>query len=141
MRSALALSILTVAGCGLLEPDREKRPGILILGPDEVVALEAPDTVDAGERFTVRFSTYGLNGCYSAAETALELDEARAVLTPFDYRIVDGDISCAAAIVRLRHEATFAFSRAGEAVIEIHGSELGGSEAVLSFPIAVREIP
>lgn len=135
--SSLLLGLLALMfGCGdVTGPETERVRGIIIgIQPDDPYIV-APDTVQAGEPFTVTVRTYGLNTCWRKGET--EIDPGRAtVLEPFDIKVMGAD--CADEIQQFEHTVTLTFEEEGEALIGILGrSRQGGGELVF-FPLIVE---
>ena len=118
--SGLVAVATLLTGCGLLT------------GPEAVIgrvaAVDAPDTVRAGEAFTVTVQTVGSNGCWRADRTEVDLGALRAVVTPYDVEDRESDEACTMALVDIIHEATLTFERAGTAEVVVRGRDGTGAD-------------
>lgn len=91
-------------------------------------AVAAPDIVTAGVPFTATVTTIGADYCWQAADAKVEMDDATAVITPYDSVLDDPDIGCAHAHRELLHPVRLRFTRPGEAVLRVHGRRVVGRD-------------
>lgn len=134
---------------GILEwrmraPARERRwPSAQLLpsGTEAVsrASVAAPDTVLAGDPFTVTVTTIGANGCWQPTDASLELDEAAAVITPYDAVLSGPDIGCTDALKDLPHQVRVRFTRRGEAVLRVRGRRVTGSDFTAGEEVVVEK--
>jgi hypothetical protein len=99
--------------------------------PMALPVLEAPDTVVAGQPFEVLVRTYGSNGCWREAGSAVEGSGLTRTVTPYDRNPAaeDRTIACPDVVVRLPRTARLTFSEPGEAVLRVLGRRMVGGEA------------
>ncbi len=90
--------------------------------------VTAPDTVRAGEPFRATVTTVGPSICWTAAGASLELEPAVAVVTPYDHTPEDERTGCGDAVVALPRSVELRFTRAGEAILRVHGRKVVGRE-------------
>ena len=93
-------------------------------------AIEVPDAVTEGERFTVRVLTRG-GGCDRPAGTVVGTDAGAVTVTPMD-SIYVGDDPCPAVVRTFEHEATLSLAVPDPATIRfrVRDPEGGGLIAV-----------
>lgn len=119
---ALALFAVALASCdlstGLIE---ERRVGTI--GYPENVLIAMPDTVDAGQAFTVTVRTLGPDGCWERDRTEVDVSGLRVTIVPYDIRRVGGGAVCTAAIVEIMHDATLTFGQPGVGRIDVMGRD------------------
>lgn len=86
-----------------------------------------PDTVEAGESFTVTIGTYGMDSCWEKAATEVEQAAApqRATIRPFDVDAEQPYLGCRPAVQEFTHTATLSFAQPGAAQVQVHGREMG----------------
>jgi hypothetical protein len=127
---------LVVLGCSSLTgPGRERVIGTLEHHGDSVV-VSVPDTVAAGEAFTVAVRTYG-GGCMEKGDTEVEVRGLRATVTPYDIR-VEADV-CTAILKLFEHTATLHFEGAGTAEVVMRGrKEPEGEILTVGRTVVVR---
>lgn len=118
----LILGIALVTACSPTEPSQHRVLGTIagFDSTDPHVVLSS-----AGTAVTVGIRTYG-NGCYSVAETVVDVDGLEATVTPYDY-----DPGCFQRDLKLLdHSATISFPSQGTALIRVKGldvSKLSGT--------------
>ncbi len=127
-RAGAALFCLALAGCGLLDPDEELRPAV-ILAPGQPVLLQAPDTVFSAVPFSVSVSTFGA-GCTNKGTTKVEIEGRTATLVPMDRHLITSD-ACAAFLAEFTHEVQVVFEGEGPAVVAVRGLELRSDTLVV----------
>jgi hypothetical protein len=111
--------------------DGDNRLGVIAFFGDPVV-VSVPDTVFAGESFTVSVRTYG-GGCVSEGGTKVKIDSLSVDVTPYD--IHRGRV-CADVLNMFDHTASVTLDYPGDAQIIIHGMQMPDD-----IPIAeVREL-
>lgn len=123
---SLGLS-LAIAACGTTEPTDEGpivvRRGVIKLG-NEPVIVDVPPVADSGVTAVVTVITYGLEGCFRAAETRVSVDGLEALIEPYDTVFRPGpDEACVALLGLVPHDVPLVFHRRGEATITIRGLE------------------
>lgn len=117
------VGLLLLTACSVTEPGSQRVLGTII-GFDE---NDPQITVSAdGSRVTATIATYG-NGCYSVAETDVEVSGRTATITPFDR-----DPGCLQRDLKvLEHVVRIEFPSAGTATIRVKGldkSNLGAAD-------------
>jgi hypothetical protein len=114
-------------GCSSISgPDKEQVVGT-IEHFSEPVMVQLPDTVAAGEAFAATVRTYG-GGCTKKGDTKVEVDDLRATVTPYDFR-VESNI-CTDILNAFQHTAMLRFQRAGTAEVVVRGRKQPGDEVV-----------
>lgn len=133
-RSAVLL-LLLLSGCGsLFDPsDRvryERRPGTLAFYSDPV-QVTVPDSVSAGNRFSVRVTTYG-GGCSKQGPTDVKTNGLLAVVRPFDYDVAaNSNVICPSILTFYKREAVVTFARPGAATVRIYGRQEPGEDPLV----------
>lgn len=104
--------------------------------------LEAPDTVQAGERFTVRVRTSWDDSCLRQSATDIYEGPGIRVIIPWDFdeAHVDRNVGCAQTPVNLTRELSFEFENPGVAVIEVRGRRFNDEPDVDPRYHAAKEI-
>lgn len=106
-------------------------------GPEEVLgrvrAVEAPDSIDTGERFTVTVTTSGPDGCWKKERTEVSVSGLTAMIAPYDVDTARPGISCTTAVVEIMHTAEVTFARAGAGLIRVRGRD--GTDKELSVVV------
>lgn len=117
----LTLSFLAAAaGCdSFLGPAEQRAVGIIEGLQGDAPAIEIPDTVRAGQDFTVAVQTVWHDGCARKGETAVEFDGASATVTPYD--VIREGAMCTQAVQQFTHTATVRFSQPGTARVHVRG--------------------
>lgn len=121
---------LTLAGCDLTTSLVEERLVGAIGYPDNL-DITVPDTVQAGEAFTVTVRTLAPNGCWRKDRTEVRVSGLIAQVTPYDIYRVERDENCTAEPVSITHTATVTFGSAGDGRVDILGREGTASLPVL----------
>lgn len=134
-RIAMAAAALVALGCssgtepgaqpGGGAPDRRVLGTIEHYGDAAVVSV--PDTVVAGETFTVRVRTYG-GGCVSQGHTEAKVSGTQAMITPFDIRS-DAEV-CTQELRFFDHAAELRFEQPGTAEVVVRGVRKPGDEVI-----------
>ncbi len=89
-------------------------------GATEEVIL-APDTVQAGETFTVTVQTYG-NGCVEADDVEVAITDNLAILTPYGLISIPGrNEACPEVERRPEHTSQIVFEEPGSATLRVRG--------------------
>lgn len=104
---------------GSSDASQSASPGPAYSNPMALPALEAPDTVAAGERFRVVVRTYGATGCWVAAGSDVHSAESIVSITPFD-RNREG-VLCTHAPRRIEQVLSLSIAERGIATIRLHG--------------------
>lgn len=98
-------------------------------GPEEILgwvrAVEAPDTVQVEQRFSVFVTTVGPHGCWRRERTEVTVSGLTATIVPYD---VDTGRECTQMVVEITHTAELSFAQAGVALIRVRGRDATGSE-------------
>ena len=105
--------------------------GIIHFYGESEDVIDAPETVDVGERFSVTVNTYG-GGCTSAEWMAVDTDDDSVELIPYD-REESG--ACTAVLFRLPHTAEIEFSSSGTKTVVVRGRQVSGEHEA---PFVVR---
>jgi hypothetical protein len=116
---ALLSSLLVLGACGWWD-DGESVVGVI--GYPDNLAIQAPDTVTAGEPFTVTLRTWGSNGCWRRHRTDVSVDGLVATIVPRDERPGSGR-TCTQAPVEIEHEASVTFAEPGDGRVDVAGSD------------------
>lgn len=124
----MRMMVVAVAGAAAVVGGCE-----LITGPDEVVGLvvgvEVPDTVQAGEEFTVTVRTSGSNTCWRRDRTEVSVRGLTATVIPYDVEDRDRGEVCGAAVIEITHTAVVTFDEPGSALVDVRGRNGTGVEA------------
>jgi hypothetical protein len=91
-------------------------------------AVSAPDTVGAGEAFTVIVRTKGADGCWEAAGTEVTRGASLAVIAPYDRYERKPDHGCLDGNIEIDHPVELTFAHPGEAIIRVRGRKIVGQE-------------
>lgn len=100
-------------------------------------AVEAPDTVHAGEEFEVVVSTIGPSGCWSRGTLDVSVEVAKAVLRPYDLH--SGAELCTLIFSRFTHRATVRFVAPGEGVIRVIGRQVAEDDLQRGTEITIEK--
>ena len=104
---------------------------------DDVVLV--PDSVQAGEAFTVTVQTYG-GGCTEADDIEVSIAEGVAVLTPYDLTYIPGENEgCDDILKRLSHATQLTFEQPGSASLQIRGRKVGGDNPE-GVPVTLEQV-
>jgi len=120
-------------------------PGILdFRGEGTQNMLDAPNTVRAGETFTVTITTVG-SGCEREGDSAVLLAESSAAVMVYDFTTATRPgVPCTAILKYLPHEVALRFATPGEALIRVWGRKVGqgtppaGEPTVIERRVSVR---
>lgn len=120
----LLLLLTLAAACeSPVSPDEILVVGTLSHEPDFGPAIEVPDSVDAGQAFTVIVRTVG-SGCERMGPTETVADASAATVTPYDYTRDRGSgIICDAILKLFQHEASVRFPDAGQATVLVRAND------------------
>ena len=120
-RLILGLVVLTVACDSPTEPEEARRLGY---NPEIV----APDTVSAGETFTVRVVTWD-TGCYKAG--GVDVMQAENVVTIVPYHVRNEEVGTCTLIANFsfEHELRIRFNAVGPGRLMVVGRQIGGVAA------------
>lgn len=134
-----AVLSLFVAACQVAEPLEDVRVGV-VMEVDGVPSVTLPTTVRAGESFEVTVVTVG-GPCIRAGETEVEIDDAVALVTPYDrYAIPRPGVGCLLVDEELWHTAMVVFDEAGPArVVVVSRAEDSDDLRELEFPVTVTD--
>ncbi len=123
-------------GCDLIFGPNERREVGIIQGLSaESPEIEIPETVQAGEDFTVTIRTGWHNGC-ARMDTVEVTEEGPAAVTLTPYDIITNGGHCTQQTQTFVHTATLRFSEPGTAQVTIRGRSSGNS-GVISVQRAV----
>lgn len=92
---------------------------------EEPVLIQAPDTVNAGESFSVSVRTWG-GGCVSEGPTRVSRDGSTVRIEPIDIEVV-AEV-CTAELRRFMHMAEVTLASPGEATLRVVGRRLPADE-------------
>lgn len=144
-----AAAVSLFAACGAITTSHQRAVGVIdwvfapaaasaVAGADGVAAdamdpmslpvLEAPETVRAGEAFTVTVRTYA-SACWKADGAEVVAAARSAVITPYD-RTPPDDVSCPQEVVRLPRTLQLTFGEPGPAVIRVAGRRVVNGDVV-----------
>lgn len=134
------LAVLALGGCdSLTGPDSRRVLGTVVHVDGEPL-ISVPDTVEAGEPFTVSVTTTWPDTCGSLDETEVRASGTEVHVIPWD-RVDEAD-DCAQVIEEYDHSVTL--SRATPAVLDltVHGRRMvDGSRSPIEivYEVVVRE--
>ena len=116
----LVLAVGFTSSCGdPLGSDEDGRLGVIEFYGDPV-AVSVPDTVLAGQLFSVSVTTYG-NGCVSLGRTEVKTDSLSVDITPYDLHT---GRYCEDILHIIDHTASISLAHSGTAQISFHGKQL-----------------
>jgi hypothetical protein len=98
--------------------------------PNEVL-VEMPETVTAGEPFTVTIRTFGADGCWSGDGADVNVRGLTGTITPYDVHRSGRGVYCTMAEVHLSHSVELSFAAPGAAELAIHGRDGTATRSVL----------
>jgi hypothetical protein len=101
-------------------PEEERVAGIIAGVNPDGPHIVVPDTVQAGEAFTVVVRTYGADGCVRKGETKVEMEGRTAVVAPYNLRHVGEEVVCLDVLQTIEHTATLQFDEVGPALVLLH---------------------
>lgn len=100
--------------------------------------IEVPDTVTAGESFTITMVTAWPNTCARKGETRTALEGADTVtVTPIDLISQGTGVQCGQTPQQFEHVATLVFPDSGPALVLIRGRSAFDGDAVATVERAV----
>lgn len=103
---------------------------------EEPVLVQAPDTVDVGQSFTVSVRTWG-GGCVSKGPTRVSREGSSVRIEPIDIEVV-AEV-CTAELLSFMHTADVTLESPGEVTLKIVGRRLPADEVTtLERTVVVR---
>lgn len=115
-----AVSILSAAGCDILEPGWSRRLGMVIESQAHLSSLVAPDVVTRGTPFQITVSTFGSSSC-----TRPDGYEVMSSPAAFEVRLYDREAPsrtpCTADLRSFPRVITVQFDQVGAAEIRVIG--------------------
>ena len=139
MKLLLALAaVALLAGCDSQTDSTETRyAGELLLNDPSYETLSAPDTVFAGQSFSVRVYTRA-GGCDRQGDVETQIEGQSAEVRPFDIAVDPGPGRfCNAMEYYFPHRATLMFSEPGVVTLRATGVSTNSSSP---FPIGAPRI-
>ena len=133
MRILVWSGVVATAACGFTGPDEVRFLGRIL---DTEPVVEVPETVSVSMPFNVSIETAG-GGCTRAGETEVEVVGNRAMVIPYDYRLV-GDQACTLMVVSIVHGATVTFDGVGEGTIVFRVTGSGGDPVEFHYVVWVE---
>ena len=128
---------LLAGACGILEPSEwERIIGKVGGGPNENV-FAVPDSIGAGESFTIRFRTVGIPG-ERKGSTEVRYRGNVATIIPYDYRCSTQQEDRGPPYLGFRHEATVQFVEDGEAQVILIGRDPNRPDRVIQWQQNLR---
>lgn len=118
----LATVSVLLSACDLSTGVIEQRHVGTIGYPDNL-QITLPDTVQAGQSFTVTVRTLGSDGCWERDRTDVDVSGLTATIVPYDTRQVGRGATCTLGIVEIMHDATLTFGQPGVGRIDIRGRD------------------
>lgn len=122
MRNLILPASLLVAlgGCDIVDPEFETELGAVFFfsNPPQITI---PDTVAAGQPFTVTVHTFG-NGCVEFARTEVEEDENTVEIRPYDR--IETDRACEEILKTIDHSVTLRFGVSGPMTVRVVGKRM-----------------
>ena len=97
---------------------------------EDAPRITVPDTVTAGQSFTVTVDSYG-NACVRLGPTEVDVIPGGAVVTPLDF-VATGGI-CADILLTFEHEASLSLTDFGAHTVVVRGREMPNGP-VVNFP-------
>lgn len=133
---AASAAVLLAAGCSVLGLDYDREPANLEYSEFHPVSVTLPDSVTAGQAFTVEVASYG-GGCIEKDDAEVRVDGLAADVSVF-HRRPTGDRSCHFGIDVLRHEARVTFRERGAATVRVHGRGPAAQPMTVTRTVVVR---
>lgn len=131
------LVVLLVGACGIFEPGEwERILGVIQGGPSDNV-LAVPDSIGAGESFTIDFWTRGISGDRKGS-TEVRYQGNVATIIPYDYRCSTQQEDRGPPYPGFRHEATVQFVEEGEAQVILIGRDPNRPDQVIQWQRNLR---
>ncbi len=122
----LVLGLAATSACASTarEGIRQERQPAFIRFYQEPSLVEAPDTVSAGEPFTVTVRTFG-GGCIGQGDTRAEVRGRVVTLRPLDVHTTrhPGPVVCTSDLVFYTHRVEVRLTEPGVATIRVIGRE------------------
>lgn len=134
MRMLVWLGVVATAACGSVGPDEVRLLGRIL---DAEPVVEVPETVFVSMPFRVSIQTAG-GGCTRAGETEVEVVGNRAVVIPYDYRLLYR--ACILIVIPIVHSTTVTFDGVGDGTIVFRGTGLGGAPVEFHYLVWVEKL-
>ena len=136
-KTIILLACSSLLACDWLTgPEEELVIGVLNAGGVSVGVLEAPDSVVAGEDFTVIVSTFRV-GCMRGDGARVRVEGPVATITPFDWEVTPGDgEACPASGGRLPREVRLRLHDSGQGTLRVVGRRVSGA---LEEPMTIEQ--
>lgn len=122
------ITVAAMAACNLTGTrQRQQRPGLLRLAPEDSINFVAPDTVLLNQSFEISVSTYG-GSCDSKGPTdVLPLSDGSIDFRPFDVTEVNDDQVCTLEVQTFTHTASLTRTVSGPLTITLRGRDWNNS--------------
>jgi hypothetical protein len=99
---------------------------LIEIGGEMPPPVQAPNTVRAGERFTVTVVTYGSSTCIRPAGAEVQVSDRTAEITPYDEQATGEGVVCTDDLRPYPRDVTLRFDEAGQALIRVIGRSFSG---------------
>jgi hypothetical protein len=98
--------------------------------------IRAPNTVQAGQSFTVTVTTYGSSTCLKSDGADVQVRDFTAEVTPWDLDLWGATV-CTADLASHPREVELAFDRPGQATIRVLAQNEAGAAVVREQVVTV----
>jgi hypothetical protein len=126
----LGLVMLTLGCNSIFGPSEQRVVGVIEGLDTDAPSIVVPESVRAGEDFTVTIGTTWRNTCARKDATEVRVQGASATVTPYE-RVTEGG-ACGDMVQHFTHTATLRFAQPGTAEIVVRGraSHTGGVRTI-----------
>ena len=122
IRTLAAAALVLLVGCSSGTAVTESTVVGAIGYPDNL-DIEIPDTVQAGEAFTVSVRTLEPDDCWELSHTEAAVDGLLGAVLPHNSKRSDFATQCTPGTVEIVHTASLTFTQTGEAVVKVVGRD------------------
>lgn len=140
LTSALLTLFVLLVGCDSAPtgPEMEWVLAPVQLDSDGTPQVTVPDTVRAGENFTVVMETRWPDFCPESKKSEVETSGLTAKISPFFF-VPSGPALCGQAVTHTTHGATLRFNDSGTATVIVRSTDGSrGPVVTYAFPVVVE---
>lgn len=132
LRCAIISTLATSLACGdVTRPDADLADAALVnLAISSVSVISVTEIPKAGQPFEVRVQSYGLDGCWVADRTVVDVTESGAVITPYNRSNAMQGTACTLAIVGIPHRIMLTFNTPGPKTLVVRARDFTTREPV-----------